>query len=230
VSCEGFSLGHTDGRLDISYIKDNFIEREASYDGYNCVFEAVCNAFQILGLLHAQVRKFMMNLVTDDDIDRYVQYYLSARCYREMLATGKGGDFELFLLARWAECRIVVFETKESSLKKAILKKDRGFSLFFERKRLDSGLHVVALTPMRNEFYVDYKKFMAKGKELNEILVGLMLDGPAVDNIDSQGKDINKTCEADSIFGNSLIDGLIDEINKMKKDDAPDSNKLEPIG
>lgn len=222
IACKNDSIGKIEEEIQTSYLRNNFTEREAAHGGNNCVFEAICNSFQTLNLLYIQVRNFLTNLTCDDDIDRYAQYHLCKKVYEKIMTVGKGGDFEFMLLARWARCKIIIFETWQLRIKKVAIQIDghNDFTLFFERKHLDYGLHVVALTPISNEYYVDYGKFKNKSKELNEILIGMMIGGSIADNIDKVEKElIKQNEEGDSNFGNSIIDGLIDEIDQIRKND-----------
>ena len=72
-------VGRLEGEVEPSYVSENFEEKEAVHGGNNCVFEAICNVFQMLSLLHVQARMFLRELATDEDVDKNARYYLSAR-------------------------------------------------------------------------------------------------------------------------------------------------------
>ena len=228
IAYKNTALGVSEGEVEASYLSRNFTVKESVHGGNNCVFEAICSTFATLDLLHTQVRCFLVSLVNDDDIDKFAQYYLCRDAYKSRLVDGKGGDFEFFLLSRWARCKIIIFETCQSKMSKTAVHFDgnNDFTLFFERRRLAHGLHVVALTPKCDEYYVDFQKFANKGEELNKILVGLMLGGSVADNIDRLIKEDPKHRAADdSGLGDSLIDGLIGEIDQLRENDQPKAGK-----
>jgi hypothetical protein len=99
------------------------------------MFEAICNAFGALPILHEPLRNWFASIVTDEDIDKYAQYHLNARNYKEFVKYGKGGDLELIIISKWAKCKVIVLVEQQEHTLKEIYEAKTGseFTIFFKR-------------------------------------------------------------------------------------------------
>jgi len=130
------------------------------------MFEAICNAFGAIPTLHETLRNLFSIVVTDEDIDKYAQYHLNDRNYKEFVRYGKGGDLKLTIISKWAKFEVIVLSEQQEQTLKEINEPNVGseFTIFFKRTGEGENLHIEALNPLKFEFYVNYQKNLEKCK------------------------------------------------------------------
>lgn len=156
-------------------INDKFMEIESKNEGNGCMFEAICNSFGGMSTLIQETRKVLGQLVNDNLVDIFNQKSANADEYRKNVMHERGGNFELKVISKWAECRINIYDVRDKKVFKTLTynppKIKTKFTLTFLRNLTENDGHILFLRPKKNEYFEDFKAFKQKADEFNDLLV-----------------------------------------------------------
>lgn len=172
-------LGFTQEKIHaIKYLHNNFKIIQNKGKG-ECTFIALCDSMKIMSTLNLEMRQLVVENISPEiylgpDIDKYKTAMLNPK--------EKGGDLELIAFARWAKCKIVIFEEKEQQLYQNGYSFSPEFTIYFLRSANQDGLHLEALNPKNDGLYTNLKAFNAKSSDLMKVLKASFMNHQEITN------------------------------------------------
>lgn len=218
-----YAKGNTPVKFGISTSKIHLFDRiESKNKGNGCMFEAICNSFGGMSVLVDETRRLFGNIVKDVHIDQHYQQLPNADQYRKNVLTDRGGNFELAVLAKWANCNIQLFTYHKGNnipLEEEFYPTPKGtWWLFFLRFISGNDGHIVALKPKKDELYGDMKLFNEKAKEFNDLLVKTFSNYEEKDPSPSKISVINFAADDNDV---NVMEELLKEIKESTEEEFP---------